>query len=107
MISQMMEQALEGYSRTQALRCIQIGLLCVQLDPDDRPDISSVVFMLTRDNMELQAPAHPAFFFGRASPVVSSEPYDEQHIYVYDRSDVILQEDITVNEVTFTEPYPR
>uniref|UniRef100_K3ZZ58 Uncharacterized protein n=1 Tax=Setaria italica TaxID=4555 RepID=K3ZZ58_SETIT len=99
MISQMMDQNLEGYSRTQALRCIQIGLLCAQPDPDDRPDISSVVFMLTRDNMELQAPAQPAFFFGRDSTVVS-QPY-EQRVYVYDRSDV------TVNEVTLTDPHPR
>jgi hypothetical protein len=80
--------------RTQALRCIQIGLLCVQSDPDDRPDISSVVSMLTRDSMELQAPAQPAFVFGRASPVVS-QPY-EQHFCGYDRSDVIFQEGITV-----------
>nr|XP_034581432.1 cysteine-rich receptor-like protein kinase 10 isoform X2 [Setaria viridis] len=99
MMSQMMDQNLEGYSRTQALRCIQIGLLCAQPDPDDRPDISSVVFMLTRDNMELQAPAQPAFFFGRDSTVVS-QPY-EQRVYVYDRSDV------TVNEVTLTDPHPR
>ncbi|OEL25062.1 Cysteine-rich receptor-like protein kinase 10 [Dichanthelium oligosanthes] len=97
MISEMMDQTLEGYSRTQALKCIQIGLLCTQPDPDDRPNISSVVFMLTRDNMELQAPAQPAFFFGRDSPAVP-QPY-EQHIYVYDRSDVILQEDISLNEL--------
>lgn len=107
MVSQMMDQNLEaGCSRTQALRCIQIGLLCAQPDPDDRPDISSVVGMLTRVNMELQAPAQPAFFFGRDSAVVSSQPY-EQRVYVYDRSDVILQEDATVNEITLTDPHPR
>jgi hypothetical protein len=53
--------------------------------------------------MELQAPAQPAFFFGGASPVVS-QPY-EQHFCGYDRSDVIFQEGITVNEVTLTDPY--
>lgn len=105
MASQLVDQTLDGFSRTQALRCIQIGLLCVQSDPDDRPDISSVVSMLTRDSMELQAPAQPAFFFGRASSVVS-QPY-EQHFRGYDRSDVIFQEGITVNEVTLTDPYPR
>ncbi|KAG0545243.1 hypothetical protein BDA96_02G344800 [Sorghum bicolor] len=105
MASQFVDQTLDGFSRTQALRCIQIGLLCVQSDPDDRPDISSVVSMLTRDSMELQAPAQPAFFFGRASPVVS-QPYEE-HFCGYDQSDVIFQEGITVNEVTLTDPYPR
>ncbi|XP_066392690.1 cysteine-rich receptor-like protein kinase 8 [Miscanthus floridulus] len=105
MASQLVDQTLDGFSRTQALRCIQIGLLCVQSDPDDRLDISSVVSMLTRDSMELQAPAQPAFF-GRASPVVS-QPYEQQHFCGYDRSDVIFQEGITVNEVTLTDPYPR
>ncbi|CAN6199283.1 unnamed protein product [Urochloa humidicola] len=102
---QMLDQTLEGYSRTQALRCIQIGLLCAQPDPDDRPDIASVVAMLTRDNMELQAPAQPAFYFGRASPA-APQSY-ERCIYIYDRTDVISREDITVNEVTLTDPYPR
>ena len=106
MASQLVDQTLDGFSRTQALRCIQIGLLCVQSDPDDRPDISSVYSMLTRDSMELQAPAQPAFFFWRASPVVS-QPYEQQHFCGYDRSDVIFQEGITVNEVTLTDPYPR
>lgn len=102
----MMDQSLEGYSRSQALRCIHIGLLCVQSDPDDRPDIPSVIFMLTRDNMELQPPAQPAFFFDRDSNS-ASQPC-EQRVYVYDRSDVmIFEEDISVNGITLTDPYPR
>lgn len=104
-ISQMMHQSRDGYSQSQALRCIHIGLLCVQSDPDDRPHISSVIFMLTRDNMELQPPAEPAFFFGRESTLTS--PSHGQRRYVYDRSNLILEEDISVNGVTITEPCPR
>ncbi|XP_044965493.1 putative receptor-like protein kinase At4g00960 isoform X2 [Hordeum vulgare subsp. vulgare] len=63
MISQMIDESLEGHPRIQALRCIHIGLLCVQADPDDRPDIPSVIFMLNREDMKLQPPAQPAFFW--------------------------------------------
>lgn len=98
----MVDQSLDGYFLRQALRCIHIGLLCVQPDPDDRPRISSVVFMLTRGNMELPPPAQPAFYFGRESNLPS--PSCGQRRYAYDRPSI---GDISVNEVTLTEPYPR
>ncbi|EEC82197.1 hypothetical protein OsI_26339 [Oryza sativa Indica Group] len=101
-ISQFIDQSLDGYSRSQALRCIHIGLLCVQPDPDERPHISSVIFMLTRENMELQPPAQPAFFFGTES--ASSSPSCGQRSYVYDRYGFAS---VSVNDVTLTEPYPR
>uniref|UniRef100_J3MLM9 S-locus receptor kinase C-terminal domain-containing protein n=1 Tax=Oryza brachyantha TaxID=4533 RepID=J3MLM9_ORYBR len=65
-ITQLIDQSLQG-ARSQALRCIHIGLLYVQSDPDDRPHMSSVIFMLNRENMNLQPPAQPAFFFDRDS----------------------------------------
>ncbi|WVZ66186.1 hypothetical protein U9M48_015446 [Paspalum notatum var. saurae] len=43
----------------QVLRCIHIGLLCVQGDPAARPVLSSVVMMLGSDTMTLQAPSKP------------------------------------------------
>ncbi|KAL6657914.1 hypothetical protein ACP70R_005694 [Stipagrostis hirtigluma subsp. patula] len=104
-ISQMLPQSLDGSGRSQALRCIHVGLLCVQPDPDDRPDISAVVFMLTRDSMELQPPAQPAYFFGREPRSASRS--DGQGSYVYDRSGLMLERDISVNEITLTELYPR
>ncbi|KAM0867929.1 hypothetical protein ACQ4PT_041667 [Festuca glaucescens] len=103
-ISEMIDQSLEGHSRIQALRCIHIGLLCVQSDPDDRPDIPSIIFMLNRDDMELQPPAQPAFFFGEDSN--SASPPCQQGIYMYNRSEVIF-EDISKNGLTITYPYPR
>ncbi|KAF8689305.1 hypothetical protein HU200_042101 [Digitaria exilis] len=101
-VSGMVDQSLDGYFRWQALRCIHIGLLCVQPDADDRPSISSVVFMLTRGNMELPPPAQPAFYFGRESNLPS--PSCWQTNYDYRPSNV---DGISVNDVTLTEPHPR
>ncbi|PON82238.1 S-locus receptor kinase [Trema orientale] len=44
-----------------ALRCIHIGLLCVQQSPVDRPNMSSVVLMLG-SQIELPHPKPPGYF---------------------------------------------
>ncbi|XP_062086525.1 uncharacterized protein LOC133792634 [Humulus lupulus] len=45
----------------EALRCIHIGLLCVQQKPIDRPNMSSVILMLSGDEV-LPQPNPPAYF---------------------------------------------
>ncbi|KAL5995474.1 hypothetical protein ACLOJK_025536 [Asimina triloba] len=50
----------------EALKCIHIGLLCVQEDAADRPTMSSVLHMLASDWMVLPQPTQPGFFVGRA-----------------------------------------
>ncbi|KAG6776738.1 hypothetical protein POTOM_016525 [Populus tomentosa] len=50
----------DSYLEDQVLRCIQIGLLCVQESAMDRPSMSNVVFMLSNDTT-LPSPKQPAF----------------------------------------------
>ncbi|CAM0870581.1 unnamed protein product [Alopecurus aequalis] len=102
-ILQMMDQTLNEHSRNQQLRCVHVGLMCVQADPNDRPEISTVIFMLTRDNAELPQLEEPAFFFGSFSGqrnLYSSSGASANSIFV-------LGEKVSVNGVTMTEPYPR
>nr|BAJ96702.1 predicted protein [Hordeum vulgare subsp. vulgare] len=89
-ISRMMDKTLNQHTQNQQLRCIYVGLMCVQADPSDRPEISTVISMLTRDNMDLQPLEEPAFFF-------RSEP----------TSDFMSGDDISVNGVTVTDLCPR
>ncbi|XP_078175429.1 G-type lectin S-receptor-like serine/threonine-protein kinase SD1-1 [Carex rostrata] len=49
-------------SNKEMLRCIHVGLLCVQELPVDRPTMSLVVTMLSSDSA-LPAPKNPAFIF--------------------------------------------
>ncbi|GLU14530.1 hypothetical protein SLE2022_310920 [Rubroshorea leprosula] len=46
----------------QILRCMHIGLLCVQDHAVDRPTMSDVVSMLSNEAMLLPKPKEPAFF---------------------------------------------
>ncbi|XVF70436.1 hypothetical protein PTKIN_Ptkin11bG0161600 [Pterospermum kingtungense] len=47
---------------SQVLRCIQVGLLCVQNLPKDRPTMSAVNFMLANEEASLRQPKEPGFF---------------------------------------------
>lgn len=45
----------------EALRWIHIALLCVQEDPKERPNMSSVVLMLASKSIHLPQPSKPPF----------------------------------------------
>ncbi|VAH53697.1 unnamed protein product [Triticum turgidum subsp. durum] len=46
----------------EVLRCIHVGLLCVQDQANDRPVMSSVMFMLENESALLPAPKKPVYF---------------------------------------------
>ncbi|KAG6385413.1 hypothetical protein SASPL_154248 [Salvia splendens] len=54
----------EAFDLGQVERAIHVGLLCVQKSPDDRPNMSSVVFMLGNEVLLPQA-KQPGFFTER------------------------------------------
>ncbi|XP_047062906.1 cysteine-rich receptor-like protein kinase 6 [Lolium rigidum] len=55
-----------SFSESEVLKCIHIGLLCVQGNPADRPVMSSVVMMLGSEIVSLRAPSKPTFY-GRSN----------------------------------------
>jgi hypothetical protein len=54
-------------SPNEILLCIHVGLLCVQDNPDDRPLMSAVVFVLENGSTTLPAPTRPAYFERRST----------------------------------------
>ena len=49
----------------QFVKCINIGLLCVQHNPSDRTTMSNVIKMLDSETANLLTPKQPAFFITR------------------------------------------
>lgn len=49
---------------SEVLRSTQVGLLCVQQGPEDRPSMASVVLMLSSE-IALPQPKEPGFFTER------------------------------------------
>ncbi|TYG65068.1 hypothetical protein ES288_D06G155400v1 [Gossypium darwinii] len=69
---ELIDEHLAGSSvPTEVLKCIQIGLLCVQVDPANRPTMSTVVAMLGSETITLPLPVEPTFYVGHfvAEPI--------------------------------------
>ncbi|XVF78679.1 hypothetical protein PTKIN_Ptkin14bG0155000 [Pterospermum kingtungense] len=61
----------ESCSVSEVVRCIQIALLCVQVNPEDRPTMSSVVLMLGSE-IALAEPKEPVFLVEKKSPEIDT-----------------------------------
>ncbi|KAL5194986.1 Cysteine-rich receptor-like protein kinase 25 [Glycine soja] len=55
----------ERYSQMEVLRCIHIGLLCVQENLNDRPTITTIISYFNNHSLELPSPQEPAFLLHR------------------------------------------
>lgn len=82
----------DSYPQKDILRCIHIGLLCVQESATDRPAMSTVVFMLGNNDTVLPPPKQPAFIMKK----------------IYTSGDASTSEGVnSVNDVTVTVIEPR
>ncbi|XP_055822538.1 G-type lectin S-receptor-like serine/threonine-protein kinase At4g03230 [Solanum dulcamara] len=52
---------LESCNKSEAIKCINVALLCVQEDPSHRPNMSDVILMLGGEGINLPTPNRPAF----------------------------------------------
>ncbi|TKW26580.1 hypothetical protein SEVIR_3G199400v4 [Setaria viridis] len=86
----------EGRRPQEMLRCIHVGLLCVQEDPQLRPSMASVVVMLNSRSITLPAPAAPAYAVpGRA---------DAQGTV---RNNTVGSREHSINDVSVSDLEPR
>lgn len=68
-------------SDEEVSKCINIGLLCVQEDPFDRPTMADVLIMLVTETTTLPCPNQPAFVSRkRADSSVSGSSSSKQDI---------------------------
>uniref|UniRef100_A0A5B6YZ94 Receptor-like serine/threonine-protein kinase n=1 Tax=Davidia involucrata TaxID=16924 RepID=A0A5B6YZ94_DAVIN len=62
----------DSFPMSEVLRCIQVGLLCVQQCPEDRPTMSLVLLMLDNESAMLPQPKRPGFYTERSPEEVES-----------------------------------
>ncbi|CAK8530431.1 unnamed protein product [Lathyrus sativus] len=80
-----------SYTESEVLRCIHVGLLCVQERAEDRPTMPSVLLMLGSETALMPEPRSPGFSLGR-----SKNPLET------DSSSSKQDETWSVNQVTVT-----
>ncbi|PON88171.1 Cysteine rich receptor like kinase [Trema orientale] len=95
----LVDPKMRGGSRDEIVRCIHIGLLCVQEKVVDRPTMGSVVLMLSSSSIFLKPPSRSAYFLGwKCESGVPQSKQSQQN-----SGSVTISE----NNVTVTELYPR
>ncbi|WRX26157.1 Serine-threonine/tyrosine-protein kinase [Theobroma cacao] len=103
----LIDPTLRDGSRNEMLRCIHIGLLCVQENVANRPTMATVVLMLNSFSISLPLPSQPAFFIHSNidSDMSSSRGYNSR----MSESQQSKSESIplSMNEASITELYPR
>ncbi|XP_068489805.1 cysteine-rich receptor-like protein kinase 29 isoform X3 [Phaseolus vulgaris] len=102
------DPSLNSNSRNEMLRCIHIGLLCVQENLVDRPTMANIVLMLNSYSLSLPIPAEPAFYMNsitRSLPEMQSWDYNSRETRSSESIRKSAQE--SENEASITELYPR
>ncbi|XP_021294089.1 putative receptor-like protein kinase At4g00960 [Herrania umbratica] len=104
----LIDPTLSDGSRDEIMRCIHIGLLCVQENVASRPTMASVVFMLNSFSTTLAVPSQPAFALqsnniesDRSSSLGSNSRSSESN----QSKNKLLP--LSQNEVSITELSPR
>ncbi|XP_042474892.1 G-type lectin S-receptor-like serine/threonine-protein kinase At4g03230 [Macadamia integrifolia] len=84
----------ESYNACEVSKCVNVGLLCVQDEADDRPTMSNVVFMLGSETTTLPTPKESAFIARKYYPSDTASSSSRPEMY-------------TINEQTITEVQGR
>lgn len=91
----------DSCSSNEVLRCMLLGLLCVQDDMDDRPTMATALLMLDTHSVTPPMPKEPAYFVRSAR---------EPDILLTDiASDQFTSKsaNFSVNDISVTEVHPR
>ncbi|WVY97531.1 hypothetical protein V8G54_029682 [Vigna mungo] len=97
------DPSVNNNSVNEVMRCIHIGLLCVQENLSDRPTMATVMLMLSSHSLSLPIPSEPAFY---AHSTTRSLPatYSWGHS---SRATTNKSAQESENENSITELYPR
>ncbi|KAL1537378.1 non-specific serine/threonine protein kinase [Salvia divinorum] len=97
-------------STNEMLRCIHIGLLCVQKDAADRPTMASVVLMLSSFFIKLNMPSEPAFYaasgYGSDTSLIHNSDSTNSHHKTSSRPSQQFHHS-SQNDSSITELHPR
>uniref|UniRef100_A0A7N2MSL0 Uncharacterized protein n=1 Tax=Quercus lobata TaxID=97700 RepID=A0A7N2MSL0_QUELO len=106
-VSNLVDPTLKAGLTTEIMRCIHIGLLCVQENVVNRPTMASFVLMLNSYSITLLIPSEPAFFMnsGTESNICLQWEHDSRLTESNQSKSSSVQ--ALINDVSITELSPR
>ncbi|WCJ20325.1 cysteine-rich RLK (RECEPTOR-like protein kinase) 29 [Euphorbia peplus] len=104
-IRNLIDPNLKDSSSAEMMRCIHIGLLCVQENVAKRPTMNSILLMLNSYSLTLPLPSQPAFYM---HPVTESNmSYSSSRGTELTRSREEILPILSRNEASITDLEPR
>ncbi|KAH1140053.1 hypothetical protein AAZX31_10G240800 [Glycine max] len=101
--SNIVDPTLNDGSQNEIMRCIHIGLLCVQENVVARPTMASIGLMLNSYSLTLPVPSEPAFLVDSRTRSLSE--HDSMETRTSESANQSTPK--SINEVSITELYPR
>jgi hypothetical protein len=90
------------------MRCIHIGLLCVQDNVAKRPTMATIVLLISSNSPTLLIPSELAFFMdSRTRSLPEMRLWEENSGTTRSSQSTTKSAPVSVNEASFTDPYPR
>lgn len=92
----------ESCSSNEVLRCMHLGLLCVQENVNDRPTMETAVLVLHSNSHTLPMPLEPIFYnwdTRKSNSLGTITPYNQ-----YTKNSMPF---LSTNDLSITEIYPR
>ncbi|KAL3740522.1 hypothetical protein ACJRO7_021754 [Eucalyptus globulus] len=105
-LSNIIDPSITYGSSIEIVRCIHLGLLCVQENMTSRPTMASVLLMLKSHSVILQVPSRPAFYIhsGIESDMPSMQDYNLRVVEVEESRSKSNQ--FSRNEISMTKLHP-
>ncbi|KAK7391008.1 hypothetical protein VNO78_19286 [Psophocarpus tetragonolobus] len=104
------DPSLNNNARNEIMRCIHIGLLCVQENLAERPTMANIILMLNSYSLSLPIPTEPAFYTNsrtRSLLEMQSWEYDSRETGCAPSEPIIKLVQESENETSVTQLYPR
>jgi len=105
-VTNIMDPTLENGSQNEMIRCIDIGLLCVEEDLNNRPTMANVALMLNSSSITIPLPKRPAFFIDTATGTLPNMSWEDSWATKSTQSTGRSAQN-SVNEASITELHPR
>jgi len=102
------DPSLNSNSRNEMLRCIHIGLLCVQENLVNRPTMANIMLMLNSYSLSLSIPEEPAFYINsRTRSLQETQSWEYNSGETESSEAILISAQESENEASITELYPR
>ena len=106
-VSNLVDPTLKAGSTIEIMRCIHIGLLCVQENVAHRPTMTSVVLMLNSYSITLPIPSEPAFLLNSGTKSNICLQWEQDSKVAESNQSKSSSVQALINEMSITKLSPR